>query len=115
MVKKTELKADEILISSYSLGGSSLYGDADFYQADNAAEFIDAGGIANFSATQLSKKLKGMNLSISPTIGGSTQGFSGNCSPKDLETTLQLINLYYTAPARTKKPTTVKSRTPSNS
>ena len=103
VVKKTELKADEILISSYSLGGSSLYGDADFYQADNAAEFIDAGGIANFSATQLSKKLKGMNLSISPTIGGSTQGFSGNCSPKDLETTLQLINLYYTAPRKDKE------------
>ena len=100
VVKKTELKADEILISSYSFGGTSLYGDADFYQADNAADFIDAGGIANFSATQLSKKLKGMNLSISPSISGLTQGFSGNCSPKDLETTLQLINLYYTAPRK---------------
>ena len=100
VVKKTELKADEILISSYSFGGTSLYGDADFYQADNAAEFVDAGGIANFSATQLSKKLKGMNLSISPSIGSLTQGFSGNCSPKDLETTLQLINLYYTAPRK---------------
>ena len=100
VVKKTELKADEILIASYSLGGTSLYGDADFYQADNAAEFIDAGGIADFSATQLSKKLKGMNLSISPSISNSTQGFSGNCSPKDLETTLQLINLYYTAPRK---------------
>ena len=100
VVKKTELKADEILISSFSFGGTALYGDADFYQADNAAEFVDAGGIANFSATQLGKKLKGMNLSISPTIGGNTQGFSGNCSPKDLETTLQLINLYYTAPRK---------------
>ena len=102
IVKKTELKADEILISSYSFGGTSLYGDADSYQADNAAEFIDAGGIADFSATQLSKKLKGMNLSISPSIGNLTQGFSGNCSPKDLETTLQLINLYYTAPRKDK-------------
>ncbi|MBR4229917.1 MAG: insulinase family protein, partial [Bacteroidales bacterium] len=100
VVKKTELKADEILISSFSFGGTSLYGDADFYQADNAAEFVDAGGIANFSATQLGKKLKGMNLSISPSIGSLTQGFSGNCSPKDLETTLQLINLYYTAPRK---------------
>ena len=41
-----------------------------------------------------------MNLSISPTISSETQGFSGNCSPKDLETTLQLINLYYTAPRK---------------
>ena len=100
VVKQTELKADEILISSFSFGGSSLYDDADAYQAQNAASFVDAGGIANFSATQLSKKLKGMNLSISPYISDLTQGFSGNCSPKDLETTLQLINLYYTAPRK---------------
>ena len=100
VVKKTDYKADEIQIASFSFGGSSLYDDAEAYQAQNAAGFIDAGGIADFSATQLSKKLKGMNLSISPTISSETQGFSGNCSPKDLETTLQLINLYYTAPRK---------------
>ncbi len=100
VVKKTELKADEILISSFSFGGTSLYGDEDCYQAENADSFVDEGGIADFSSTQLSKKLKGMNLSISPYIGSSTQGFNGNCSPKDLETTLQLINLYYTAPRK---------------
>ena len=100
VVKKTELKADEIQISSFSMGGTSLYGDADSYQAENADSFIDAGGIADFSSSQLSKKLKGMNLSISPYISGTTQGFSGSCSPKDLETTLQLINLYYTAPRK---------------
>ena len=100
VVKKTELKADEIQISSFSLGGTSLYSDEDSYQAENADSFIDEGGIADFSSTQLSKKLKGMSLSISPYISGTTQGFSGNCSPKDLETTLQLINLYYTAPRK---------------
>ena len=99
-MKKTDYKADEIMISSFSLGGTSLYNDAESYQAQNAANFIDAGGIAQFSSTQLSKKLKGMNLSISPYISTETQGFSGNCSPKDLETTLQLINLYYTAPRK---------------
>jgi zinc protease len=100
IVKKTDYKADEIQISSFGFGGTSLYSDEEAYQAQNAASFVDAGGIANFSATQLSKKLKGMNLSISPYISSETQGFSGNCSPKDLETTLQLINLYYTAPRK---------------
>jgi zinc protease len=100
IVKKTDYKADEIVISSFAFGGTSLYSDEEAYQAQNAANFIDAGGIANFSATQLNKKLKGMNLSISPSINTETQGFSGNCSPKDLETTLQLINLYYTAPRK---------------
>jgi len=100
VVKKTDYKADEIQIASFSFGGTSLYEDAEAYQAQNAANFVDAGGIANFSATQLNKKLKGMNLSISPSISGETQGFHGSCSPKDLETTLQLINLYYTAPRK---------------
>lgn len=103
VVKKTDLKADEILISSYAMGGTSLYNDEEAYQADNAASFIDAAGIASFSATQLEKKLKGMNLSISPSISDYTQGFHGNCSPKDLETTLQLIHLYYTAPRKDKE------------
>ena len=103
IVKKTDYKADEIIISSFAFGGNSLYEDKEAYQAQNAANFIDAGGIAQFSATQLSKKLKGMNLSISPYISDETQGFSGNCSPKDLETTLQLINLYYTAPRKDKE------------
>ena len=103
IVKKTDYKADEIQISSFGFGGTSLYNDEESYQAQNAAGFVDAGGIANFSATQLSKKLKGMNLSISPYISDETQGFSGNCSPKDLETTLQLINLYYTAPRKDKE------------
>ena len=100
VVKKTDLKADEIQIASFAFGGTSLYSDEDCFNASNAANFIDAGGIAQFSSTQLNKKLKGMNLSISPTVNGETQGFSGNCSPKDLETTLQLINLYYTAPRK---------------
>ncbi len=100
VVKQTEYKADEILINSYGFGGTSLYEDKDAYEAQNAASFVDAGGIANFSATDLSKKLKGMNLSISPYISGEMQGFQGSCSPKDLETTLQLINLYYTAPRK---------------
>ncbi len=100
IVKQTDYKADEIQIASYGFGGTSLYEDKDAYEAQNAASFVDAGGIANFSATDLNKKLKGMNLSISPYISEQTQGFQGNCSPKDLETTLQLINLYYTAPRK---------------
>ena len=103
VVKKTDYKADEIQFSSFAFGGTSLYGDDEAFTAQNAANFIDAAGIAQFSSTQLQKKLKGMNLSVSPNIGSLTQGFSGNCSPKDLETTLQLINLYYTAPRKDKE------------
>ncbi|MBR1849921.1 MAG: insulinase family protein [Bacteroidales bacterium] len=100
VVKKTDLKADEILIESYSHGGTSLYGDAEAYTAQNATSFVVAGGVGDFSRTQLDKRLKGKNVSIVPQIGKNYQGFSGDCSPDDLETALQLINLYYTAPRK---------------
>lgn len=100
IVKKTDYKADEILISSYGDGGYSLYSDEEVYLAMNAAPLIDDAGIAQFSNSQLQKKLKGKQLQISPYIGELSQGFSGSCSPKDLETTLQLINLYYEAPRK---------------
>ncbi|MBO4752593.1 MAG: insulinase family protein, partial [Bacteroidales bacterium] len=100
IVKKTDYKADEIRMSSFAKGGASIYEDNEAYMAQTAAQLIDDAGIAQFNSSQLTKKLKGMNLSISPNIGGETQGFSGNCSPKDLETMLQLLYLYYDAPRK---------------
>ena len=103
IVKKTDLKDDEIQMNSYAWGGTSLYSDAEYYMASTTAGFIDDAGIAQFSSTQLSKKLKGVNVSISPDISDQTQGFSGSCAPKDLETMLQLLTLYYEAPRKDKE------------
>ena len=100
VVKKTDYKADEIRMRSYAMGGTSLYSDEESFAAGLAASFVDDAGIGEFSATQLSKKLKGRTVGISPSISGRTQGFSGSCSPKDLETMLQLLNLYYEAPRK---------------
>lgn len=100
IVKKTDYKADEIAIESYGFGGYSLYNDEEVYLAMNAAPLIDDAGIAQFNNSQLRKKLQGKQLSISPYVSDITQGFTGSCSPKDLETTLQLINLYYEAPRK---------------
>lgn len=100
IVKKTNYKEDEIRMNSYAWGGTSLYSDEEAFLAQSAAGFIDDAGIANFSSTQLQKKLKGMNVGISPSVGQLTQGFNGSCSPKDMETMLQLLNLYYEAPRK---------------
>lgn len=102
IIKKTDYKADEIKMHSYSLGGTSLYSDEEAFMAQSAAALVDDAGIAQFSSTQLQKKLKGINMSISPNIGQETQGFDGNCSPQDLETMLQILYLYYDAPRKDK-------------
>jgi zinc protease len=100
VVKKTNYKEDEIQMQSFSFGGTALYSDKEAYTASNAAGLVDDAGIANFSSTQLSKKLQGKTLNVSPVISGTTQGFHGSCVPKDLETMLQLVDLYYEAPRK---------------
>lgn len=100
VVKPTEYKADEIQMQSFAFGGTSLYGDKESFQAGLAAGLVDAAGIAQFSSSQLQKKLQGKIVGISPNVGGITQGFNGSCSPADLETLLQLLVLYYEAPRK---------------
>lgn len=100
VVKKTNYKEDEIQMRSFAFGGSALYGDKEAYMVGNVADLVDDAGIANFSSSQLSKKLQGKTVGVSPYISGTTQGFSGSCVPKDLETMLQLVDLYYEAPRK---------------
>lgn len=96
VLKPTDFKNDEILMSGYSAGGSSLYSDADSYSADNAADIINQSGVADFSAVNLQKMLSGKTVAVSPYISTLSEGFRGNAAPKDLETMLQLIHLYFT-------------------
>ena len=100
VVKKTNYKEDEIQMRSFAFGGSALYGDKEAYMVGNVASLVDDAGIANFSSSQLSKKLQGKTVGVSPYISSTTQGFSGSCVPKDLETMLQLVDLYYEAPRK---------------
>ncbi len=98
ILKPTTFKNNEIKISSYSLGGTSLASNDDYITAMFAANIIDESGISKFNKTDLGKKLAGKDLKIEPSISELKQGFSGKCAPADLEATLQLIYLYYTEP-----------------
>ena len=98
ILKPTDFKNDEILISAVSPGGQFLYPDSDNFSANYAASIINESGIANFSLTDLQKLLAGKNVSVTPYINSYTEGLKGNCVPKDIETMFQLIYLYFTQP-----------------
>ncbi|MEI7982478.1 MAG: insulinase family protein, partial [Bacteroidota bacterium] len=100
VVKPTLFKNDEILVSAYSLGGHSMYSDKDFMSANYASQVIGMSGAGNFDNIELEKKLKGKNLEVNPYIEDVRQGIRGNSTPKDFETLLQLIYLYYDGPRR---------------
>ncbi|MEG1572014.1 MAG: insulinase family protein [Bacteroidales bacterium] len=98
VVKPTDFKSDEIQFTSTSLGGTSLYGDADILNLKVLNSVATIGGVGNFSQVNLTKALSGKRASVNANISLKDEGLSGSCSPKDLETMMQLIYLYATSP-----------------
>ncbi|MEI6822910.1 MAG: insulinase family protein [Bacteroidota bacterium] len=100
ILKPTDYKNDEILVSAYSPGGISLYPDKDYISAKFASTIIDQSGIGNFDNIQLEKKLKGKIVQVSPTISEIQEGITGSSTPNDFETLLQMTYLYFKSPRK---------------
>ena len=96
ILKSTEFKNDEIVLTAYSPGGTSLYPDSDVMSATLAASIVTQGGLGTYDFTGLQKKLSGNTAKLNPYINELREGVNGNCSPKDLETMFQLNYLYFT-------------------
>ena len=96
--KQTTFKDDEIRMSAYSEGGLTALPQDDPYTLQVLPEIITLGGVGEFSAIDLPKVLAGKKVSVYPQINTYSEGMTGFSSPKDLETMMQLIYLYFTAP-----------------
>lgn len=96
-LKKTDYKKDQVVLSGRGFGGQTLYGEKDYTNLQMFDDVIGASGLGAFSATELQKALAGKianaNLSLSSQLYTS---ISGNSTPKDVETMLQMVYLYFT-------------------
>ena len=97
-IKKTDFKNDQILLGARRPGGTGNYGLADKFNVQYATAVVGAMGVGTFSPTDLQKALAGKVASASPNMTGTTDGFSGSSSVKDVETMLQLLYLRATSP-----------------
>ncbi len=101
VIKPTEFKQDEILMSAFSKGGMSLIENpADLISAALASNVIDMSGIGDFNITQLQKALTGKVVSATPAINNYSESIDGSSNIRDFETLLQLTYLYFTAPRK---------------
>lgn len=100
VLKPTDFKNDEILLGARSQGGTSLYEDKDYMSAGLSDAVVEESGVGEFSQNALKKYLTGKVVNVSPFVGENEEGFSGSCSPKDLETALQLVYAYFTKPRK---------------
>ena len=98
VIKQTPFKQDEISFRGFSFGGFSILSDADWAATRNFSDVVGASGVGQFNLIELRKMLTGKKVSMSPTVGQYAQSISGDCSPKDFETMLQLAYLFFTEP-----------------
>ena len=98
-VKETDYSPNNISMQAISWGGTAYYPNEENLQSGNA-DMVGIGGWGNFSSIDLSKKLAGIQASVSPSIDSRTEGLGGSCVKKDFETMLQLTYLAFTAPRK---------------
>lgn len=98
VLRPTEFKNDEVLLSALSPGGHSRVGSADYLTAIEADQLVGSSGLGTLGPVQLRKALSGKMVRLEPEISELEEGFSGGASPADLETLLQLVYLSVTAP-----------------
>ena len=98
VIKNTDFKADEIRMTAFSPGGTSVFGTKEALQLKMLNSVAGLGGLGNFSNVDLEKVLAGKKASVSASVNGLTERIGGSCSPKDLETLMQLVYLTFTAP-----------------
>ena len=98
VIKNTDFKADEIRMTAFSPGGTSVFGTKEALQLKMLNSVAGLGGVGNFSNVDLEKVLAGKKASVSASVNGLTERIGGSCSPKDLETLMQLVYLTFTAP-----------------
>lgn len=96
LLKHTDFKADAVVMNGRAKGGKSLYGEKDFKNLKYMTNAIEVSGLGNFDNNELSKALAGKQCGVSFGAGLYSQTVSGSSTPKDLETMMQLLYLYFT-------------------
>lgn len=100
IIKTTDFKKDELTMEAISKGGSSLYPESGAIDYKELNAVASLGGVGKFSKTDLQKMLAGKLASAQASVGLNNEDISASCSPKDLETMMQLVYLRFTAPRK---------------
>lgn len=98
LLKPTKFKNDQIMISAYSPGGTSLYSDTDYMSASFAGNLVNSSGIGQLNTVELQKSLTGKDVNISPYISERSEGLRGATDKESLKTAFEMVYGYFTEP-----------------
>ena len=94
IIKPTDFKTDEIQFQATRKNDSLRMKDEYMSTGTYAARSIKKMGVDRFTENELNQKLSGKRVTVSPVASLWSPCITGNSTSKDLETALQLINLY---------------------
>ena len=98
ILKPTDFKNDEILITGFKSGGTSLANESEYLSASNAASYVNGSGLGQLNNVELTKYLSGKHVSISPSINERSQSINGKSDKEGLKLAFEMIYGYFTEP-----------------
>ena len=98
ILKPTDFKSDQVLLTATRFGGQSLFDNADIFNARYAVPLEYSMGLAEFTPTELQKIVSGKSFSFQGSLGNYTENFSGYAAGEDIQTMLQSLWLRFAAP-----------------
>ena len=96
--RHADYEKDNVTISGFAYGGSSLYPDSLVPSLTLFPQIISMYGAGQFDNVALTKMLAGKKASVSLGLQETMQTISGSSTPKDFETMMQLLYLRFAKP-----------------
>eukprot|EP00249_Psilotum_nudum_P022861 c28663_g1_i1 orf=451-3468(-) len=89
--KCTDFFDDQVLFSGYAYGGLSEVPEREFLSCSMGSTIAGEIGVFGHKPSLLLDMLAGKRAQVGMKVGAYMRTFSGDCSPADLETALQLV------------------------
>jgi zinc protease len=100
ILKPTDFKNDQVLMSAMRFGGQSLYDEADKFNAYYSNAIAGSMGLKDFSPTEVMKILAGKSSQVQTSSSYYVDKFSAFSSSADTETLFQLLYLRMSSPRK---------------
>ncbi|MES2321500.1 MAG: insulinase family protein [Pseudomonadota bacterium] len=100
ILKPTDFRNDQVIMSSAREGGQSLFDEADRFNARYAHSVVATMGLKDYSPVELQKILAGKSASVTTGMGLHSDYITGNSGVDDIETLLQFVYLKFTGARR---------------
>ncbi|AVR97656.1 M16 family metallopeptidase [Pseudoduganella armeniaca] len=91
VLKPTDFRNDQVLMSAVRHGGQFLYGDEDIQNARYASALAAQMGVLDYSPLDIQKVLAGRSVAVSVALGELTENVAGGTVNSDVETMLQMM------------------------